>query len=164
MQLEMGIGRSRERAGPEAFRRDRAHLSFLLSRSDFVTVAVGFSPRIKRAQQYCVAERRLNSPACVKSPSFVKRRSATQGYWSVQPWAKAHGYPHGLALRGGRGTVWLLKTEMRTGANPFLNNSGKPILFPLTPALSFGERGRGEGNGILAIPQASESDAASQEF
>ena len=55
----------------------------------------------------------LEPAACVKSPSFVKRRSATPGYLSVQPWAKAHGYRHGLALRGRRGTVWLLKTEMR---------------------------------------------------
>ncbi len=30
----------------------------------------------------------------------VERRSATPAYCARSPWAKAHGYRHGLALRG----------------------------------------------------------------
>ena len=73
--------------------RSRGWTLFRLSRSDRVTVAVGFSPR-KRGKVGRVAERRMSEPWC----RFM-RRYATRGERGAFPWAEAHGSRQGIAPR-----------------------------------------------------------------
>jgi len=55
-------------------------------------VAVGLSPRNNGGERVRVAERRLNRRA---NREPFKRRSATPGFCSPSPWAKAHGLKFG---------------------------------------------------------------------
>jgi len=69
------------------------------SRSDLLTVAVGFSPRIierNRPRRYATLER----PALTSTSSLATRGMLP---WTSDPRAEAHGYRHILALRGHRG-------------------------------------------------------------
>ena len=66
-----------------------------------MTVAVDFSPLNNGPERLRLAERRPN-----RTPiEPFKRRSATHGFCAHFPWAKAHGYRHGLALRGRIGSA-----------------------------------------------------------
>jgi hypothetical protein len=70
------------------------------SRSDLLTVAVGFSPRIiERNRPRRVAT--LEHPALTSTSSLAPRGTLP---WASDPWAEAHGYRHILAPRGHRGT------------------------------------------------------------
>lgn len=66
------------------------------SRSEHMTVAVGFNPR-SSANRIHVAERRLK---CRMTAAGVQSSLRDEfPLWS-NPWAEAHGYYHGLAPRG----------------------------------------------------------------
>jgi len=70
------------------------------SRSDLLTVAVGFSPRtIERNRPRRVAT--FERPALTSTSRLAPRGTLT---WASNPWAEAHGYRHILAPRGHRGT------------------------------------------------------------
>ncbi len=72
---------------------DGIPLGFISSRSDDVTVAVGFIPRWKRPTSR-VAERRLNSWPSI---SIVATRRMNDG--PTCPWLESHSYHHGVAPR-----------------------------------------------------------------
>ena len=72
---------------------------FRRSRSDCVMVAVGLSPRKNSGERARVAERRLNRRVNRALQASLRDARCLRSL----TWAEAHGYHHGLAMRGRTG-------------------------------------------------------------